>query len=75
MKKYFQLLGLSTCLLAAVVFLTGLSHDALAQNASGNQTAGGLGLSTNATGATSSPEAMNNTLYPAGPQNETVITK
>jgi hypothetical protein len=28
----------------------------------------------NATGAESSPEAMNNTLAPAGPENETVIT-
>jgi hypothetical protein len=68
MKKQILLLGLGVRLLAA-------AHNALAQNASGNQTPGGLGISTNTSGASKSQEAMNNTLYPADPQNETVIAK
>ena len=69
MKEVIKLLGISTSLLAVVVFATGLNGNVMAQNASG-----GLEVPTNATGAESSPEAMNNTLTPVGPENETVIT-
>jgi hypothetical protein len=73
MKEVLKLLGISTCLLGVAVFATGLSPAVIAQNASQNAS-GGLEVPTNATGAESSPEAMNNTLAPVGPENETVIT-
>ena len=73
MKEVLRLLVISTCVLAVTVFATGLSPAVMAQNASQNASVG-LGVPMNATGAESSPEAMNNTLAPVGPENETVIT-
>jgi hypothetical protein len=47
----------------------------MAQNTTEKGSSEGLGVPLNATGAESSPEAMNNTLTPMGPENETVIAK
>ena len=74
MKRAFIIMGISASMLAVVVsvFATGLNSDVMAQNTS--QNISGLGVPLNTTGAESSPEAMNNTLTPIGPENETIIT-
>jgi len=46
----------------------------MVQNTTEKGTGEGLGVPQNATGGQASPEAMNNTLTPMGPENETVIT-
>jgi hypothetical protein len=77
MTRSLKFLGTSSCLLAAAFIVMGMSAvapDAIAQNTTEQGTGGGLGVPENATGAQSSPEAMNNTLAPMGPENETVIT-
>jgi hypothetical protein len=74
MTKQLRSLGTVAFVLAAAVLVVGISAiipDVLAQNTSSSE---GLGVPQNATGAQSSPEAMNNTLTPMGPENETVIT-
>jgi hypothetical protein len=77
MTKNLKFLGIGSCVLAAAAFLVmGISAtapDAIAQNTTEQGTGQGLGVPENATGAQSSPEAMNNTLAPMGPENETVI--
>jgi hypothetical protein len=75
MTKQLKSLGTGAFVLAAAVLVVGISAiipDVLAQNTTGSSE--GLGVPQNATGAQSSPEAMNNTLTPMGPENETVIT-
>ena len=77
MTRNLKFLGIGACLLAAAVIVMGVSAvmpDAVAQNTTEKGTGGGLGVPQNATGSQSSPEAMNNTLTPMGPENETVIT-
>jgi hypothetical protein len=77
MTRILKFLGIGLCLLAAAFIVMGMSTvapDAIAQNTTEQGTGGGLGVPENATGAQSSPEAMNNTLAPMGPENETVIT-
>jgi hypothetical protein len=77
MTRSLKFLGIGLCLLAAGFIVMGMSAvapDAIAQNTTEQGTGGGLGVPENATGAQSSPEAMNNTLAPMGPENETVIT-
>jgi hypothetical protein len=67
--KFFRI---GTCTLAIAVLVIGvavMTPEAMAQN-----NTEGLGVPLNATGAQSSPEAMNNTVTPMGPENETVIT-
>lgn len=71
MTRQLKSLGMVASIIAAAVLVMGISAitpDVLAQN-----TTEGLGVPLNATGAQSSPEAMNNTLTPTGPENETVI--
>lgn len=78
MTRNLKFLGIGVCLLAAAVIVMGVSAitpDAMAQNTTEKGSGEGLGVSQNATGAQSSPEAMNNTLTPMGPENETVIAK
>ena len=73
MTRQLKSLGMVAFIIAAAVLVMGISAitpDVLAQN-----TTEGLGVPLNATGAQSSPEAMNNTLTPMGPENETVIAK
>jgi hypothetical protein len=73
-----KFLGIGVSLLAAAVIVMGVSAitpDAMAQNTTEKGSSEGLGVPQNATGAESSPEAMNNTLTPMGPENETVIAK
>jgi hypothetical protein len=77
MTRSLKFVGIGLCLLAAGFIVMGMSAvapDAIAQNTTEQGTGGGLGVPENATGAQSSPEAMNNTLAPMGPENETVIT-
>jgi len=78
MTKNLKFLGIGVSLLAAAVIGMGVSAitpDAMAQNTTEKGSSEGLGVPQNATGAESSPEAMNNTLTPMGPENETVIAK
>ena len=78
MTRNLKFLGIGVSLLAAAVIVMGVSAitpDALAQNTTEKGSSEGLGVPQNATGAESSPEAMNNTLTPMGPENETVIAK
>ena len=78
MTKNLKFLGIGVSLLAAAVIVMGVSAitpDAMAQNTTEKGSSEGLGVPQNATGAESSPEAMNNTLTPMGPENETVIAK
>ena len=78
MTRNLKFLGIGVCLLAAAVIVMGVSAitpDAMAQNTTEKGSSEGLGVPQNATGAESSPEAMNNTLTPMGPENETVIAK
>ena len=77
MTRHLKSLGLFAFVMAAAVLVIGISAitpDVLAQNATGNASSEGLGVPQNATGAQSSPEAMNNTLTRVGPENETVIS-
>ena len=77
MTRHLKSLGLFAFVMAAAVLVIGISAitpDVLAQNTTGNASSEGLGVPQNATGAQSSPEAMNNTLTPVGPENETVIS-
>lgn len=77
MTKNLKFLGISTCTLAIAVLVIGvavITPEAIAQNTTEKGSGEGLGVPQNATGAQSSPEAMNNTLTPMGPENETVIT-
>jgi hypothetical protein len=76
MTRNLKFLGVGVSLLAAAVIVMGVSAitpDAMAQNTTEKGSSEGLGVPQNATGAESSPEAMNNTLTPMGPENETVI--
>jgi hypothetical protein len=76
MTRSLKFLGIGSCVLAAAFLVMGISAiapDAIAQNTTEKGTGQGLGVPENATGAQSSPEAMNNTLAPMGPENETVI--
>jgi len=76
--RNLKFLGVGVSLLAAAVIVMGVSAitpDAMAQNTTEKGSSEGLGVPQNATGAESSPEAMNNTLTPMGPENETVIAK
>lgn len=78
MTRNLKILGIGVSLLAAAVIVMGVSAitpDAMAQNTTEKGSSEGLGVPQNATGAESSPEAMNNTLTPMGPENETVIAK
>jgi hypothetical protein len=78
MTRNLKFLGIGVCLLAVAVIVMGVSAitpDAMAQNTTEKGSGEGLGVPQNATGAQSSPEAMNNTLTPMGPENETVIAK
>jgi hypothetical protein len=78
MTRNLKFLGIGVSLLAAAVIVLGVSAitpDAMAQNTTEKGSSEGLGVPLNATGAESSPEAMNNTLTPMGPENETVIAK
>lgn len=78
MTRNLKFLGIGVSLLAAAVIVMGVSAitpDAMAQNTTEKGSSEGLGVPQNATGAESSPEAMNNTLTPVGPENETVIAK
>jgi hypothetical protein len=78
MTRNLKFLGVGVSLLAAAVIVMGVSAitpDAMAQNTTERGSSEGLGVPQNATGAESSPEAMNNTLTPMGPENETVIAK
>ena len=78
MTRNLKFLGIGVSLLAAAVVVMGVSAitpDAMAQNTTEKGSSEGLGVPQNATGAESSPEAMNNTLTPMGPENETVIAK
>lgn len=78
MTRNLKFLGVGVSLLAAAVIVMGVSAitpDAMAQNTTEKGSSEGLGVPQNATGAESSPEAMNNTLTPMGPENETVIAK
>ena len=78
MTRNLKFLGIGVSLLAAAVIVMGVSAitpDAMAQNTTEKGSSEGLGVPQNATGAESSPEAMNNTLTPMGPENETVIAK
>lgn len=78
MTRNLNFLGVGACLLAAAVIVMGVSAitpDAMAQNITEKGSGEGLGVPLNATGSQSSPEAMNNTLTPMGPENETVIAK
>jgi hypothetical protein len=66
MIRSLKFLGIGICALAIAVLVTGvviIAPEAMAQNTTG------LGVPQNATGAESSPEAMNNTLSPMGPEN------
>jgi hypothetical protein len=77
MTRILKFLGISTCTLAIAVLVIGvavITPEAIAQNTTEKGSGEGLGVPQNATGAQSSPEAMNNTLTPMGPENETVIT-
>jgi len=77
MTKSLKFLRIGTCILAIVVLVIGvavITPEAMAQNTTEKGTGEGLGVLQNATGAESSPQAMNNTLAPMGPENETVIT-
>lgn len=77
MTKSLKLLRIGTCALAIAVLVIGMAvitPEAMAQNTTEKGTGEGLGIPQNATGAQSSPQAMNNTLAPMGPENETVIT-
>ena len=77
MTKSLKFLRISTCTLAIAVLVIGvavITPEAMAQNTTEKGTGEGLGVPQNATGAESSPQAMNNTLAPMGPENETVIT-
>ena len=77
MTRSLNFLGIGAFVLAAAVIVIGVSaiaHDAMAQNVTPPSTGGDRAYQ-NATGASSSPQAMNNTLNPVGPANETVITK
>ncbi|MGC1132403.1 MAG: hypothetical protein WA941_06245 [Nitrososphaeraceae archaeon] len=78
MTRNLKFLGIGVSLLAAAVIVMGVSAitpDAMAQNTTEKGSSEGLGVPQNATGAESSPEAMNNNLTPMGPENETVIAK
>jgi hypothetical protein len=77
MTRNLKFLGIGVCLLAAVIVMgvSAITPDAMAQNTTEKGSGEGLGVPQNATGAQSSPEAMNNTLTPMGPENETVIAK
>ena len=78
MTRNLKFLGIGVSLLAAAVIVMGvlaITPDAMAQNTTEKGSSEGLGVPQNATGAESSPEAMNNTLTPMGPENETVIAK
>jgi hypothetical protein len=78
MTRNLKFLGIGVSLLAAAVIVMGVSAitpDAMAHNTTEKGSSEGLGVPQNATGAESSPEAMNNTLTPMGPENETVIAK
>ena len=78
MTRNLKFLGIGVSLLAAAVIVMGVSAitpDAMAQNTTEKGSSEGLGVPQNATGAESSPEAMNNTLTHMGPENETVIAK
>ena len=78
MTRNLKFLGIGSCVLAVAVLVMGvsaISPDAIAQNTTEKGSSEGLGVPQNATGAQSSPEAMNNTLTPMGPENETVIVK
>ena len=77
MTRILKFLGISTCALAIAVLAIGvavITPEAIAQNTTEKGSGEGLGVPQNATGAQSSPEAMNNTLTPMGLENETVIT-
>ncbi len=77
MTKSLKFLRIGTCTLAITVLVIGvavITPEAMAQNTTEKGTGEGLGVPQNATGAESSPQAMNNTLAPMGPENETVIT-
>jgi hypothetical protein len=77
MTKSLKFLRIGTCVLAIAVLVIGvavITPEAMAQNTTEKGTGEGLGVPQNATGAQSSPEAMNNTVTPMGPENETVIT-
>jgi hypothetical protein len=72
MTRNLKFLGIGVSLLAAAVIVMGVSAitpDAMAQNTTEKGSSEGLGVPQNATGAESSPEAMNNTLTPMGPEN------
>jgi hypothetical protein len=76
MTRQLKSLGMVASIIAVAVLVMGISAitpDVLAQNTTEGNTTEGLGVPLNATGAQSSPEAMNNTLTPMGPENETVI--
>ena len=78
MTRNLKFLGIGVSLLAAAVIVMGVSAitpDAMAQNTTEKGSSEGLVVPQNANGAESSPEAMNNTLTPIGPENETVIEK
>ncbi|HZA43146.1 MAG TPA: hypothetical protein VE504_05230 [Nitrososphaeraceae archaeon] len=75
MTRQLKSLGMVVSIITAAVLVMGISAitpDVLAQNTTEGNTTEGLGVPLNATGAQSSPEAMNNTLTPMGPENETV---
>jgi hypothetical protein len=76
MTKSLKFLRIGTCALAIalVIGVAVITPEAMAQNTTEKGTGEGLGVPQNATGAQSSPEAMNNTVTPMGPENETVIT-
>jgi hypothetical protein len=78
MTRQLKSLGMVASIIAAAVLVMGISAittDVLAQNTTEEGSGDGLGVPLNATGAQSSPGAMNNTLTPMGPENETVIAK
>jgi hypothetical protein len=60
---------------SCLAYNAAITPDAMAHNTTEKGSSEGLGVPQNATGAESSPEAMNNTLTPMGPENETVIAK
>jgi hypothetical protein len=70
-----KFLGITLLLAAAIIGMgvSAITSNAMAQNTTEKGAGEGLGVPQNASDAQSSPEAMNNTLTPMGPENETVI--
>lgn len=67
MIRSLKFLGIGTCARAMAVLVLGLAvitPEAMAQNTTEKGSGEGLGVPQNASGAESSPEAMNNTLTP-----------